>query len=259
MIVDPGPNSATSDQAQGPPAAQRPLWHTIRNRLLEGLLVVLPIVVTYWVIRWLYSTLEKYVIDPLAILVIWKAQRIQGESDLPPWFENIAAPIISIILAIVIVFVCGVFAHTRFRRWVDNLLLRMPLVSHVFDAVRGVLKCFDKPVGQPRTRRIVLVPFPHPGTRLPAIVTSTTTDLRTGRKLLCVYVPKTPIPASGFFLMLPEEDATELNWDVQQTLQAIISGGLTAPSEVSYFGTASPTEIENVTDGSVPVAAHAGS
>jgi uncharacterized membrane protein len=52
-----------------------------------------------------------------------------------------------------------------------------------------------------------------------------------------VYVPTTPVPTSGFFLLVPEEEATELNWDSQQTLQAIMSGGLTVPPVVSYFRT----------------------
>src|SRR5262249_15848324 len=132
---------------------------------------------------------------------------------------------------------------------------KVPLVAQIFEALRGVLKVFDKPAGEAAVpRRIVLVPFPHPGMRLPAIVTSTCKDQVTGRTLLCVYVPTPPVPASGFFLLLPEEEATELNWDVQQTLQAIISGGLTAPREVSYFGKTLPGKSENTPDSRVPVA-----
>src|SRR5262249_39204133 len=164
-----------------------------------------------------------YVIDPIAVLVIWKAQKIQGEPDLPYWFENLAAPLISLIVVVLLVYLCGVIAHTRFRRYLDHLFLKVPVVSQIYDAARGVLKCFEKPPGQPMTYRMVLVPFPHTGMRLPAFVTSTCTDVTTGKALLCVYVPTTPVPASGFFLMLPEEEATELNWDVQQTLQTIIS------------------------------------
>ena len=93
----------------------------------------------------------------------------------------------------------------------------------------------SSPSGKPTPQRVVLVSFPHPGMRLPAIVTSTCRDVTTGKTLLCVYVPTTPVPTSGFFLIVPEEDTTELNWDIQQTLQAIISGGLTAPPEVTYY------------------------
>jgi uncharacterized membrane protein len=248
------PNETEVPPAQGPKRA----WDTIRLRLIEGVFVVLPLLITVWLLRWLYSSLEQYVIEPLAALVIWKGQWFQGEHELPYWFEKIAAPIISIFLAVVIVYVCGMLAHTRLRKRLDQLMLKVPLVSQIYDAAQGVLKVFDKPAGAPVARRIVLVPFPHNGMRVPAIVTSTCTDLVTGKTLLCVYVPTTPVPASGFFLMLPEEEATELNWDVQQTLQTIISGGLTAPKMVSYFKANSTPPGDNAPSNNAPIAAGGG-
>jgi uncharacterized membrane protein len=183
----------------------------------------------------MYTTLEQYVIDPLAVVVIWKARQLQSAPELPYWFEAYVAPPLSILLALVILYLCGVFAHSWLRRTVDAVLLRVPLVSHIYDAVRNVLETLAKPSGGATPQRVVLVSFPHPGMRLPAIVTSTCHDVVTQRTLLCVYVPTTPIPTSGFFLIVPEEEVTELNWNVQQTLQAIISGGLTAPPEITYF------------------------
>src|SRR6516165_6524881 len=112
MIPNAGPNNTPADHAQEPMPEQHRAWHTIRNRLFEGLLVVLPILFTFWMIRWLYSGLARYVIDPIAVLVIWKAQTIKGEPDLPYWFEHIAAPIISIILVVLLVYFFGAIAHT---------------------------------------------------------------------------------------------------------------------------------------------------
>src|SRR5262249_47285473 len=155
-----------------------------------------------------------------------KAQLLQKGSELPYWFETYVAPVIAIFIAVAILYACGTFAHSQFRRAFDQVMLRVPVVSLVYDSVRNVLQCFEKPKGQPTPRRVVLVSFPHPGMRLPAIVTATSRDIATQRTLLCVYVPTTPIPTSGFFLIVPEDDVTELNWSVQQTLQAIISGGL---------------------------------
>jgi uncharacterized membrane protein len=225
----------TSENQEHSTGAARKVWHKIRNRLLEGLLVVLPILITFWFIRWLYSGLEKFVIDPLAVLLIWKIRQLQSAPELPYWFETYVAPILAIAVALLILYCCGALAHSRWRRMVDQVFLRVPVVSHIYDAVRSVLQVLDRPAGEPTPQRVVLVPFPHPGMRLPAIVTSTCRDVTTGRVLLCVYVPTTPVPTSGFFLILPEDEATELNWDVQQTLQAIISGGLTAPPNITYY------------------------
>jgi uncharacterized membrane protein len=64
-----------------------------------------------------------------------------------------------------------------------------------------------------------------------------------------VYVPTTPVPTSGFFLLVPEEDVTELNWSSEEALQAIISGGLTAPPEVSFFKTKNEADRKPITLG----------
>jgi uncharacterized membrane protein len=233
-------HSATPDFAETkvpPPAfGSHSFWRHLRTRLLEGLFVVLPIGITFWLLRWLYSFLEQYVIDPVAAFVLFKASLIKGEDQLPPWFEYYIAPLIAIFIVLVILYLCGVFAHTRCRAAIDEFFLKVPIVSQIYDAVRGILQVFERPEGQPAPQRVVLVRFPHAGMQLPAIVTSTCTDLSTGTKLLCVYVPTTPIPTSGYFLIVPEEEATELNWDVQQTLRAIISGGLNVPPNVTYFG-----------------------
>ncbi|MBY0588818.1 DUF502 domain-containing protein [bacterium] len=208
-----------------------------RDRLFEGLLVLLPVAITLWVIWWIYSTIEKKIIDPLAVLVIWKIRAVKSAPELPFWFENYIAPIIAIFLALGIIYFCGAMAHSRLRRKFDGLMLRVPLVSQIYDAVRSVLQVLDRPNDKKQPKRMVLVPFPHPGMRLPAIVTSSCKDSQTNQTLLCVYVPTTPVPTSGFFLMIPEDEVTDLNWDVQETLQTIISGGLTAPPFVSYYST----------------------
>ena len=71
--------------------------------------------------------------------------------------------------------------------------------------------------------------------KVPAFVTSSCVDVATGKTILCVYVPTTPVPTSGYMLMLPEEDATEVSWSLDDTLQAIMSGGISVPEKVEYF------------------------
>ena len=117
------------------------------------------------------------------------------------------------------------------------LFRSVPGVSTVYNAVQQVFQTLNRKGGQQRPQRAVLVPFPHPGMKAPAFVTSTCRDARTQKALLCVYVPTTPVPTSGYFLIVPEDETTELDWSPDQALQAIISGGLTAPPEVSYFKT----------------------
>jgi uncharacterized membrane protein len=234
-------------QANADPSMLRSAWHSIRGRILGGLMLVLPILITLWVIYWLYSTLEKYVIDPLALLVLWKVRGGQPDTELPYWFETYAAPLIGILLALVLLYGLGFFVHSRLRRVFDAILLRVPVISVVYKGVGQVFRTLEKQRGQQqRAQRVVLVAFPHPGMRVVAFVTATCRDIETQKVLLCVYVPTTPVPTSGYFLLVPEEEVTELSWSSEEALQAIVSAGLTAPPEVSYFKARLAPEINPV-------------
>src|SRR5262245_58968271 len=175
-IPDPPSDSDTS--------VLRRVWHSIRGRVLGGLLFVLPILVTLWVIYWLYSALEKYVIDPLAHLVLWKVRGSQPDTELPYWFETYAAPLIGILIALVLLYCLGFFVNSRLRRVIDWFLLRVPVISVVYNGVGKVFQALDKQPGQQRPQRVVLVAFPHPGMRVPAFVTATCRDIETQKVLL---------------------------------------------------------------------------
>jgi uncharacterized membrane protein len=229
-------------QADSAPAGLRRVWHNIRGRILGGLLLALPILITLWIILWLYSCLEKYVIDPLALLVLWLVQGRSPDTELPFWFETYAAPVIAIIIALVLLYLCGFFVHSRLRQAIDWILLRVPVISVVYNGVRNVFQSLDTQRGQQRLQRAVLVTFPHPGIKTPAFVTATCRDIATQKVLLWVFVPTAPMPVSGFLLLVPEEEVTDLNWGPEPTLQTLISVGLTTPKDVAYFPTKSAAE-----------------
>lgn len=210
-------------------------WISIRTRILSGLLLVLPIAITFWVVIWLFTTLQRYVIDPLAYLVMWRVQRGHPDTLLPPWFENYVAPVIAVLIALISLYLLGFLVRSRIQRIMDNAILRLPLISTVYDGVRKIFQTLEKPGGKPRPQKVVLVEFPHPGIKVPAFVTCSCRDVSTGKTLLGVYVPTTPVPTSGYFLLVPEEDTIDPGWTTEQALQAIISGGLTCPEETRYF------------------------
>jgi uncharacterized membrane protein len=252
----PGPSGAPDPRGGSPPAPRSGFWRGVCDRIIGGLILVLPFMITLWILRWIYSFLEKNVIDPLAMVVLWKLKWTTSSTELPYWFETFAAPVIAIILALVLLYLIDYYADTRLRRAVAWLLTRVPVISHVYNPVRNVFQSLEKQSEQQVPKRLVLVPFPHIGMKLPAFVTSSCRDCETKKVILCVYVPTTPVPTSGFFLMVPEEEVTELNWGSEQALQAIVSGGLTAPAEVSYFkpktAIASKPAVTNVTDDASP-------
>ena len=128
------------------------------------------------------------------------------------------------------------FLNSRLHQFLDWFLNNVPGVNMVYSVVSNVFESLQRSkFGAENFKRVVLVEFPHPGMKVPAFVTSETQDESTGEEILCVYVPTTPVPTSGYMLMVPAANAIALDWDLQETLQAIVSGGITAPETVRYY------------------------
>lgn len=215
-------------------------WHGIRNRLVGGTLLLLPIVVTFWILQWCVVTLIQSLIEPVAAVVIWKRRWVIGcDYNLPGWFEYGVAPLTAAAIILAMLYVADLLANSRLRKGLEWLLLNMPVISFIYSPVRKLFQSLEEqPEEQKKPQRIVLVKFPHAGMKVPAFVTATTYDIETKKAILCVYVPTTPVPTSGYFLLVPEDETVDLNWSSEDALQAIISGGLTSPREVRYYGQA---------------------
>jgi uncharacterized membrane protein len=205
----------------------------LRGRIVAGLLLVLPFVVTFWIVYWLYTWLDLYVISPMSRLVL----RFSTGSRVDDVLEYVA-PLVGLLLVGILLYFLGFVARSRVARLVDNFLLRVPIVTSIYSAVSRMFQSLGAPGEVSRFKRVVLVSFPHPGTRAAAFVTSSCRDEATGRTILCVYVPTTPIPTWGYMLMVPEDEVTELDWTLEETIQTVVSFGLSAPAAVRYFSTA---------------------
>ena len=217
----------------------------VRNRVIAGVFVVLPIFITYGVIRWLYDTLYVYALGPIADFLrgTWfqsaevqeATKTVSGAVNVDSgWFGDMLLSFLSIASLFAILFVAGMFAQSRLHKAFNWILLNVPGVKTIYSAVSNVFNALSGSQGVKDFKRVVLVEFPHPGLKAPAFVTNECTDLGTGENILCVYVPTTPVPTSGYMLMVREKDVVPLNWDIQETLQGIVSGGITVPANVTF-------------------------
>ena len=251
------PSAAVSGASPPDPGkAKVPRWSlgaelsVFRSRILSGLFVSLPIVITFWIVYWLLMTLQQFLLNPLAVLI----NRIQAwirhypaiqQLDLPQWWYNVVSPVLAIVLALVILYVLGLIVRSWLYRTFEWFLLHLPVVATIYKAVRNVVQSLGSQLrGGGEFKRVVLVEFPHPGTRSLGLVTNSLHDVTTGRTILTVYVVTGLMPPAGFTLFIPEESVTNIAWSVNDTLQSILSGGLTAPPTVHYFqGLASPPPV----------------
>jgi len=160
----------------------------------------------------------------------------------PSWSLTLVLSSVALLLVITVIYIAGMFFRSRLHQFVNWVLLTVPGVKTIYSAVSKVFDAISNSQQDVNNfKRVVLVPFPHQGMKAPAFVTSECTDVTTGRTILCVYVPTTPVPTSGYMLLIPQEEVVDLNWDLEETLQAIVSGGITVPKKVSYLPYAKQT------------------
>ena len=196
----------------------------IRRIIVAGLLVWLPLGVTIFIIRLLLDLLgHTYKIIPEFL----RPESILGFSI--PGFE--------ILLALVIIFATGLIAANFIGKslvdWWESLLDKIPLVRNIYSP----LKKFSELILSDQTQsfsKVLLIEYPRKG--LYSLCFQTSKNLgeiekKSGRDVVCVFVPTTPNPTSGLILMVPEEDVIELDMSVEDGLKMIISLGVVVPGE----------------------------
>jgi uncharacterized membrane protein len=194
----------------------------LRNRLVTGLLVAFPLVVTIFFGRFLFGLVDRWA-DPISLYLF--ERRIPG---------------VGAALFVIVIFVLGVLAHNVLGRRVlrigDRIFARIPILRSIYLGTREVTRAF----AGDRTksfRRVVLVPFPYEGVWGMAFVTGefeeTTPD--GPRRLISVFMPTTPNPTTGFFLVYPEASLKNTDLSVEEALRMVISGGLVSATQDRIF------------------------
>ena len=216
-----------------------------------GLAIVLPAVISLAVLRWLFGTVANITDTLLIFLPTRLTHHYQGNGPMF-WYWSLVA----LVLAIFLIGTVGLLARNYFGRkiieWVDSALLRIPLLNKIYGATKQVNDAFSS-TNKTAFRTVVLVEFPHPGVYSIGFITSDQQEevrAKTGQKVVCVFVPATPNPTSGFLLMVPEGKVVKLDMSVPDAIKYIISLGAILPGHVS----ASSTEFKALPGGFPPPA-----
>ncbi|ALM87178.1 DUF502 domain-containing protein [Bordetella sp. N] len=190
-----------------------------KKYFITGLLIWVPLVITVWVLGVLVATLEGFVPNFLS------AESLFGV-DIPGF---------RFVLVILVVLLTGVFAANLLGRtlvdaW-EKIVGRIPLVRSIYNSVKQVSDTVLAPNGQ-AFRKAVLIQYPRLGSWTIAFQTGTPSG-EVAEHLqgehVSVYIPTTPNPTSGFFLMMPRSDVIDLHISVDAALKYVVSMGVVAP------------------------------
>jgi uncharacterized membrane protein len=194
----------------------------MKRYFITGLLIWIPLAITAMVLAWIVGTLDQ--------VIPWMPQQLQPQAVL-----GFSIPGLGVIITLLIILLTGVVATNvlgqRLVRYWEAVLARIPVVKSIYYSVKQVSDTLFSSNGQ-AFRKALLVQYPREGAWTIAFLTGkpggAAADHLRG-DYVSVYVPTTPNPTSGFFLMLPAADVVELDMSVDEALKYIISMGVVAP------------------------------
>lgn len=204
-----------------------------RANFFTGLIIILPGLISFGVLFWLFGSVTnvtdkllfflKYSLDPKYVYQ-------NGASGPLLWYWSWLA----IVLAVILICLVGLAARNYFGKklieWLDTALMHIPLLNKIYGATKQVNDALV--TGNKNSfKTVVMIQFPHPGSYSLGFLTSEDAELRVNpnEKLVCVFVPTTPNPTSGFLMLVPDEKVIRLKMSVADGLKYIISLGAIAP------------------------------
>jgi uncharacterized membrane protein len=224
-----------------------PLRKTFRRTFLTGVIIVLPVVVTGWIVHFVFNllarTLTPVVVQTLQLfgLGAWSQQA---------WL-NYVAPLVSVALSLLLIYLLGLVGTNvigkQILALVDRLILQVPFVRGIYSATRQFFRTFSRSRGEAFSR-VVLVEYPRRDLWTMALVTARTggeVQEKTRADMISVFVPTTPNPTSGWLLFVPEEDCVFLDMSVDDAFKMIISGGVVTPKPAGLESSVDLVPVES--------------
>ncbi|WP_224086874.1 DUF502 domain-containing protein [Nostoc sp. MS1] len=204
------------------------LKQDLKNDLIAGLLVVIPLATTIW----LTITIASWVIDFLTQV----PKQLNPFDGLHPILVNILNLAVGLAVPLLSILVIGLMARNIAGRWLldfgERLLQAIPLAGQVYKTLKQLLETLLKD-SNGKFRRVILVEYPRRGIWAIAFVTgvmSTEIQSQMPRPMLSVFIPTTPNPTTGWYAVVPEDEVVNLSMSVEDAFKVIVSGGIVAPN-----------------------------
>ena len=198
------------------------MFQLIKRTLFAGTLAIVPIALTFWILRFLFDFLDGFA---------------------SPFLKNVGIEIpgLGIILTLLFIFLLGLFITNVLGRtifnWGEKILAKLPIVNTIYNATKQITRAFSGK-SMKDFKQVIFIQYPRKGLWTMCFVTNQSKN-KSGEEFYHVFVPTTPNPTSGVFIIIPKKDAVHPEISVEEGLKSIISGGIINP------GTSLSSKIPN--------------
>lgn len=200
----------------------------LKNDLIAGLLVVIPLATTIW----LTITIANWVINFLTQI----PKQLNPFQGMHPILVNLLNLLVGLMVPLLSILLIGLMARNIAGRWLldvgERLLQAIPLAGQVYKTLKQILETLLKD-SNGKFRRVILVEYPRAGIWAIGFVTgiiSSEIQAQMSRPMLSVFIPTTPNPTTGWYAVVPEDEVINLSLSIEDAFKIVVSGGIVAPN-----------------------------
>lgn len=203
----------------------------LKNDLIAGLLVVIPLATTIW----LTITIASWVINFLTRI----PKQINPYDNLHPILVNLLNLLVGLTVPLLCILLIGLMARNIAGRWLldfgERILQAIPLAGSVYKTLKQLLETLLKD-SNGKFRGVILVEYPRKGIWAIAFVTGTMSSeiqSQMNRPMLSIFIPTTPNPTTGWYAIVPEDEVVNISMSIEDAFKVVISGGIVSPTATS--------------------------
>jgi uncharacterized membrane protein len=212
----------------------------LKNDLIAGLLVAIPLATTIW----LSINVANWAVNFLTSI----PKQINPFDGLDPILVNVLNLLVGFTVPLMAILLIGLMARNIAGKWFldlsERLLQAIPLAGAVYKTLKQLLETLLKDSGN-RFRRVVLIEYPRRGIWALAFVTGSIDSeiqAQMSDRMLNLFIPTTPNPTTGWYAVVPEQDVVDLNMSIEDAFKVVISGGIVNPGNVAAMTLSSNSE-----------------
>ncbi len=208
------------------------IWSHVKKKCITGILIVLPLALTILVLNFIFKQVDKF-----ATPYVIKLLKLYGLEITASKLNNIILALIGFFLTFIVIYIIGILGSNiigkRLVNAFDNIMLRVPLIKGIYGGARQLMQSLsvDKMAG---FERVVLVQYPRKGIYTIGFATAETSEKikeKIQLELMHIFIPTSPVPASGMLVLIPRKDVIFLDISLEDAFKLIVSGGIVIPEK----------------------------